>query len=220
LPLPQSKDHWNNVVTEEEHLRRVLAGNGYPETLIKRASKPHTRVETTDEPLATAFIPYVAGLSEDVRRICQRYNLRTVFKSAATLRGQLMQVKDRDPLERRSNVIYQVPCSCGRVYIGETKRALETRIKEHKAATRRGETTKSAIAEHAWKEHHVILWDETKVLDQAKNNTTLLIKEALYIRLSDTQLINRDEGVTISDCWRQAVSHAAAMTSSTHATDH
>ena len=96
----------------------------------------------------------------------------------------------------------------------ETKRALETRIKEHKAATRRGETTKSAIAEHAWKEHHVILWDETKVLDQAKNNTTLLIKEALYIRLSDTQLINRDEGVTISDCWRQAVSHAAVMTSS------
>ena len=155
-------------------------------------------METTDEPLATpAYIPHEAGLSEDVRRICQRYNLRTVFKSAATLRGQLMQVKDRDPLERRSNVIYQVPCSCGRVYIGETKRALETRIKEHKAATRRGETTKSAIAEHAWKEHHVILWDETK---EAKNNTTLLIKEALYICLSDTQLINRDEGVTISDC--------------------
>jgi len=67
-------------------------------------------------------------------------------------------------------------------------------------------------------------WEYTinteKVLDQAQNNTTLLIKEALYIRLSDTQLINRDEGVTISDCWRQAVSHAAAMTSSTHATDH
>ena len=62
----------NNIVTEEEHLRRVLAGNGYPETLIKRASKPHTRVETTDEPLAMAYIPYVAGLSEDVRRICQR----------------------------------------------------------------------------------------------------------------------------------------------------
>ena len=38
-------------------------------------------------------------------------------------------------------------CSCGHVYIGETKKALETRIKEHKAATRRGEIEKSAIAE-------------------------------------------------------------------------
>ena len=32
----------------------------------------------------------------------------------------------------------------------ETKRALKIRIKEHKAATRRGETEKSAIAEHTW----------------------------------------------------------------------
>ena len=62
---------------------------------------------------------------------------------------------------------YHVTCSCGRAYIGETKIAsspghtpggcgLGTRlrqrepltcIKEHKAATRRGELEKSAIAE-------------------------------------------------------------------------
>ena len=112
-----------------------------------------------------------------------------------------MRVKDQDPLEKKSNVVYQVPCSCGRVYIGETKRALETRMKEHKAATRRGELEKSAITEHAWKHHHQVEWDEIKVLDEAANNTTLLIKEALHIRLTDTEtLINRDEGVAISDC--------------------
>ena len=32
----------------------------------------------------------------------------------------------------------------------EMKRALKIHIKEHKAATRRGETEKSAIAEHTW----------------------------------------------------------------------
>ena len=79
--------------------------------------------------------------------------------------------------------MYQIPCSCGNVYIGETKRALETHIKEHRAATRRGETEKSAIVEYAWGQQHPILWEETSVLDQAKNNTTLLIKEALHIRL-------------------------------------
>ena len=68
----------------------------------------------------------------------------------------------------------------GSLYIGETKRPLETRIKEHRAATRQGETAKSAIAEHAWGQHP-ILWEETSVLDQAKNNTTLLIKEALQL---------------------------------------
>ena len=121
-----------------------------------------------------------------------------------------MRVKDQDPLEKKSNVVYQVPCSCGRVYIGETKRALETRIKEHKAATRRGEL---AIAEHAWNHHHQVEWDEIKALDEAANNTTLLIKEALHIRLTDAEtLINRDEGVAISDCWTAILSHARPMT--------
>ena len=113
--------------------------------------------------------------------------------------------------------MYQIPCSCGNVYIGETKRALETRIKEHRAATRRGEMEKSAIAEHAWGQQPPILWEETSVLDQAKNNTTLLIKEALHICLTDLKLINRDVGVTIPECWQPVLDHAT-MTSSTHTT--
>ena len=152
-----------------------------------------------------------------MRRVCRRYNIRTVFRSASTLRRQLTRVKDQDPLEKKSEVVYQIPCSCGHVYIGETKRALDTRIKEHRAATRRGETEKSAIAEHAWGQQHPILWEETSVLDQAKNNTTLLIKEALHIRLTNLELINRDEGVAIPECWQPVLDHAA-MTSSTHAT--
>ena len=31
-------------------------------------------------------------------------------------------------------VIYHIPCSCGQVYIGETKQRLETRLKEHRDA--------------------------------------------------------------------------------------
>ena len=60
-------------------------------------------------------------------------------------------------------------------------------MKEHKAATRRGELEKSAIAEHAWNHHHQVEWDEIKVLDEAANNTPLLIKEALHIHLTDTE---------------------------------
>ena len=169
----------------EEHLRRVLEGNGYPEVFVKSASKPHSAAaEPAEDPRATVFIPYVARLSEDGRWVCRRYDIRTVFQSSSTLRGQLMRVKDRDPLEKKSSVVYKVPCSCGRVYIGETKQALKTRIKEHKAATRRGEMEKSAIAEYAWNHHHQMAWHEIKVLDEATNNTTLLIKKALHIHLT------------------------------------
>ena len=72
---------------------------------MKMASRPHTAREPAEEPRATAFIPYVAGLSEDVRRVCRRYNIRTVFRLASTLGGQLTKVKDQDPLEKRSGVV-------------------------------------------------------------------------------------------------------------------
>ena len=47
-----------------------------------------------------------------------------------------------------SSVVHEIPCSCGERYIGETKKALGTRLKEQQAATRRGQTEKSANAEH------------------------------------------------------------------------
>ena len=51
-----------------------------------------------------------------------------------------------------SCVVYSIPCSCGKVYIGETTRRLGQRMNEHQDACRKGEK-KSAVAEHAWKEH-------------------------------------------------------------------
>ena len=53
------------------------------------------------------------------------------------------------------------------------------------------------------------------MLDQAKNNTTLLIKEVLHNHLTNFKLINRDEGVAILKCWQPVLDHAT-MTSSIH----
>ena len=69
-------------------------------------------------------IPYVAGMSEDIRCVCRKFNIRVVFKSGRTL------------------------------YIGETKQRIETRLKEHQDACKRGMIEKSAVAEHAWENHH------------------------------------------------------------------
>jgi len=56
-------------------------------------------------------------------------------------------VKDTLPPGKQSNVVYRIPCSCGQVYIGETKRRLKTRLKEHRDACERGMMEKSAVAE-------------------------------------------------------------------------
>ena len=116
-----------NLRSEEIHLREVLKDNVYPEHVIKKAAKPRPSREPDEQPRATIYIPYVSGLSEDIRGVCRKHHIKTVYKTPFALHHQLMRVKDTDPLEKRAGVIYQLPCSeCEFSYIGETKRPLET----------------------------------------------------------------------------------------------
>ena len=99
-------------------------------------------------------------------------------------------------------MLHEIPCTCGKVYIGETKRRLETRIKEHKEACMNGFTDKSAIAEHAWDQDHPINWNEARVLDRATRATELIQKEALCIRTTpECNHLNQDEGYELPGCW-------------------
>ena len=65
------------------------------------------------EPLVV--IPYVAGMCEDIRCVCRKFNIRVVFKSGPTLHSMLTKVKDTLPLGKQSNVVCCIPCSCGQV---------------------------------------------------------------------------------------------------------
>ena len=58
--------------------------------------------------------------------MCRDFNIRTVFKSGPTLRNLLTKAKDPHPIDKQSNIVYEVPCTYGKVYIGETKHRLGT----------------------------------------------------------------------------------------------
>ena len=60
------------------------------------------------------------------------------------------------PMEKRSNVVYQIPCSCDMSYFGETYKRLETRLREQQEACQRGTLEKSVVPEHAWNDHLAI----------------------------------------------------------------
>ena len=63
--------------------------------------------------------------------------------------------KDKEPALKKSG-IYKINCKqCDKVYIGQTKRNLETRTK-HFRNLRLNHTDKSAIASHFWNTGHEI----------------------------------------------------------------
>ena len=142
--------------TEEEHVTRALKSNGYPAQFIRSQSKPTRRPDTVNRPKATVVLPYVRHISETIRRILTPLEIRSCFKPHQTLRQLLVHPKDPIPPMQRPGVVNQVPCaSCPEVYVGQTGRTLEHRLKEHKRALTSG-TTISAIAEHALNTNHDI----------------------------------------------------------------
>ena len=72
----------DNVQLEEEHLRRVLKDNGFPAYIIEQAARQKRKViplEEEEEKEHNLCLPYIAGLGEDLRRICKQYKIRTCF---------------------------------------------------------------------------------------------------------------------------------------------
>jgi len=94
-------------------------------------------------------------ITDRIGRILEKRKIKMVFKPTRTIRQSLRSAKDKHWTKL--------------VYIGTTKRSVNTRIAEHKRSCRLGQTEKSAVAEHALSRRHDI--EEVEVMD---HNVTII----------------------------------------------
>jgi len=111
-------------------------------------------------------------------------------------------VRPKDALEptKQNGVAYKIPCECGKVYIEETERAMQDRIKEHDRDIRLARTQTSAVSEHANETGHLPVWKEVKFIDRDPHWYTRRVIEAMHIRLHANN-INRDSAIEIPEAW-------------------
>ena len=194
------------ISAEKKHLSSVLVSNGYPSSFVQKISKARTapKKEPVAEFKSTAFLPYVQGVSEPLRRCLEQQGIHTVFKSETTLRSHLVRPKDTVDPAKQDGVVYRIPCECGKVYIGETGRFMHERIKEHDRDIRLARTQTSAVSVHAHKTGHYPLWNEVKFIDRDPHWYTRRVKEAIHIRLHPDN-INRDSGIEIPEAWMPTI---------------
>ena len=118
----------------------------------------------------------------------------TCFRPHHTLRWTLVHLKDPTPLRQRTGVVYWIPCSsCEKVYIGQTGRTLDHRLKEHRRALISGNVQQSAVAEHATNEMHDIDWEKAEVVDCHPHYRQRCALEVWHIR-TEPHKMNRDGG--------------------------
>lgn len=91
---------------------------------------------------------------------------------------------DKDPLGLQVPGAYQIACSCGKVYVGQTGKTASNRAQEHKCHLKLGNTVKSATAQHGWDTGHAILFENTMLLHKFSNWHEGITKELMEISVA------------------------------------
>jgi hypothetical protein len=127
-------------------LRDVCNQNAYNDWQIHRALNRRLHLPQPDnEPYSVAFLPFVGTVFNRISRVLARHNIKSVGLPHMKLSSQ------RQP---RTPGVYRIPCECSRVYIGQTGRFVDIRLKEHRRHIRLEHPDKSAVAEHSINQGH------------------------------------------------------------------
>lgn len=216
LRLSDAEFHEKNF----QLLRNTLRSNSYPrklvEDVIHRTKEKVAESENGSwskqrpvdgiERVKPIFsIPYTRGLFESLKSICKE-DFTVVGKGDNIVkRVCFSRLKDKTVKLEQSNVVYKVTCSCGLVYIGQTKQKLKKRMYQHKYNAKIKNVDHSAITEHVVLHNHIPKWDEVEILDFEYNKKKRLVLEMIHIRKNPTCINKQKESVYLSTAYNNVI---------------
>lgn len=186
---------WKLFHQEIQTIKSLLQKNSYPPDFIEKEiklflnsklEKCSKNSENKNEKSDYFKLPYLGDISictkKKVSKLCKRFCknkiIQLVFVPFKV--GDIFSVKDTIPNTLKSYVVYKFSCAgCNSCYIGETKRHLTTRIKEHL-----GTDKNSHIYQHLNKNDvckNSASTDCFTIIDSASSSFRLKMKEALHI---------------------------------------
>ncbi|CAN7938170.1 unnamed protein product, partial [Ixodes hexagonus] len=166
---------------------------------IKRASLPSCSQTKKDKRRAHVIL-YWHKVSHNLKKIASRYDVNVVFSAPCKLSKICpMLTRQKKALcskkhavqytECFTNVVYEIPRSCGKVYIGQTGRCFNDRAQEHNISVRNN--AEEHLADHCRRcagcKPDLAA---TEFLKDAKDKTEREIIEAFYINKTDDTCVS------------------------------
>jgi len=112
--------------------------------------------------------------------VIKKSNFIVGFKGINKLNNFIKVQKDETNFMSKNNVVYKILCNnCDASYVGQIKRQVQTRIKEHNNI-RLEPSRHSVITEHILEFNHSFDWKNIKILDYEPNYNKRLISEMLH----------------------------------------
>ncbi|CAN7937445.1 unnamed protein product, partial [Ixodes hexagonus] len=151
--LKKSCEHLTSASFEQQVQRLTAAG--YPKHILvsvaegllgKHCLEVNTRSQQAkqERKVNVVVIPYIHRVSHNLKKIAMRSNVKVVFSAPNKLMNLYKLTKPDVSAKRECKkrhrtkfvdctgcVIYRIPLSCGKQYVGQTGRCLNDRLREH-----------------------------------------------------------------------------------------
>lgn len=181
--------------------RKILENNQYPasfyepiikSTLEKIRNPELAEVDNTEDKeeikVQKVYVQYRGKLSEDLQSKFRRLNAPcNMIFTLKKIKHVLPSLKPTVEKSYKSGAVYEIMCpQCKLCYVGQTRRHLITRLKEHSRS-------EAPVGKHLTSCNTAIDINDMKVLASSKFESRLLTLEALFINDKKPGLNTRDE---------------------------
>lgn len=189
---------------ELETIKTIATANGYKPQIIDKLVRSRTKIKqrrelTTLKPSQEDNnrrfkINYVNGLTQKLKAEWRKYNIELIETASLKLGNMLGNTKSKTEKTQKAG-IYSIKCSsCDLVYIGQTRRTIEQRFKEHMQCIKNNKTEQSALAKHAADTGHQFTVDFLELIKEVRDNRLLDPLESYYILKHKDKILNADMG--------------------------
>ncbi|XP_023210367.1 uncharacterized protein LOC111613252 [Centruroides sculpturatus] len=199
----------SSLQKKEKHLNELRTKfllNSYPKRILnnwerkmnnKRLENKQNRDKNTVRYIP---FPYIRGFFEQVNKSFDKINIKlasTYNNLQKRIRETESDINKQPDKYNTTEVVYKIPCTCElpKVYIGETKRKLETRLKEHIADLKYSRIN-SVFYEHCTTHNCKIDKNDAIIVHTEKNWYKRKFKESYEIT-TDKNNINKNLSIDI-----------------------
>ncbi|CAN7980436.1 unnamed protein product [Ixodes pacificus] len=171
-----------------------LQSSGYPESILTDVVENilmHEKIQdrSKEKRSRPAIVPYIHSISHTLKKVANRFDVRVVLSAPDKLKRLCPKINSHHDKQDKCDVkhvnkfvnclrgvVYEILFSCGKVYVGQTGRCVNIRLREHELSLK--SSPAGHLALHVRDCKCTPLFHRTKTLRQFSDQRTRELYEA------------------------------------------
>ena len=173
---------------EIQYLTDIFCENGHDKKTLqkiisnfeKKTHNINSNNNNNTNKKQTITFPWIPKIGPKIKKEIQKFGFRVAFQTGPNLKNILCKNKDK-LIPNSYPGVYELKCSCGSVYNGETKKKIISRSIEHQQESIKGNWSSSGATEHTKECHGHFDWESLEI-------------DMAVVRYGQDKVLNRDNG--------------------------